>query len=75
MNKKFVTYAICAILSCTMQNQYGLDNFNTVCTDQIQTYADVIKLVTRIHKGVFQYRHWNETRGVWVEDDWISVRK
>ena len=39
----------------------------------ITPYADVIILKTRIHNGVAQYRHWNETRGYWVEDDWIDL--
>lgn len=41
----------------------------------IQPYADVIVKKTRIHPvtGKLQYRHWNETKGCWVEPDWIDI--
>lgn len=39
----------------------------------ISPYADVIVTKMRIHNGVAQYRHWNETRGYWVEPDWIDM--
>ena len=39
----------------------------------ISPYADKIILRTRIHNGITQYRHWNETKGCWVEPDWIDL--
>lgn len=39
----------------------------------ITPYADVIVYKTRMHNGVAQYRRWNETRGYWVDPDWIDV--
>ncbi len=40
----------------------------------IQPYADVIVLKKRLNPltGKMQYRHWNETRGCWVEPNWID---
>ena len=35
--------------------------------------ADVIVKKYRMHYGVPQYRRWNETRGVWVDPDWIDL--
>lgn len=35
--------------------------------------ADIIEKKYRVHKGVLQYRHWNRTRGCWVEDHWIDM--
>lgn len=34
--------------------------------------ADKIVMKFRIYNGKHQYRHWNETRGYWVEPDWIT---
>ena len=38
-----------------------------------ETRADVIETHYRYHNGKLQYRHWNVTRGRWVEDDWIDL--
>lgn len=40
---------------------------------QITPRADVIVLKTRLYKGKPQYRRWNETRGYWVDPDWIDA--
>lgn len=37
-----------------------------------ETYADDIKTKFRIHNGILQYRHWNCTKGIWVEPYWIN---
>ena len=34
---------------------------------------EVIVKKYRYYNGKLQYRHWNETRGEWVEDHWINV--
>ena len=34
--------------------------------------ADVIVEKLRINNGVLQYRRWNQTRGYWVDPDWIN---
>ncbi len=39
----------------------------------IHLFADVIVKKTRMYKGKLQYRHWNETRGYWIEKKWINV--
>jgi len=36
-------------------------------------YANVIVIKTRIYNGVRQYRRWNETRGYWVDANWINM--
>lgn len=41
--------------------------------EMITPRADVIKRVYRICDDVLQYRRWNETRGYWVDPDWIDI--
>lgn len=40
---------------------------------QPQPRIDVIVNKYRVHNGVLQYRRWNETRGCWVDPDWINM--
>lgn len=40
--------------------------------DGIMPYADEIETKWRYNRGVLQYRHWNATRGYWVEPEWIN---
>ena len=51
------------------------------CTGSYQTVSnnisveprdDIIVTKFRILNDVIQYRRWNETKGVWVDDDWIT---
>lgn len=39
----------------------------------IQPYADVIVTKYRAYQGKFQKRRWNETRGYWVDPEWITI--
>ena len=39
----------------------------------IQPYADVIVTKYRAYQGLFQKRRWNETRGYWVDPEWITI--
>jgi len=35
--------------------------------------ADSIVKKLRMKNGKMQYRRWNETRGYWVDPDWIDI--
>lgn len=38
----------------------------------IQPYSDIIETkIRQAADGRLQYRHWNATRGYWIEPDWI----
>lgn len=77
---KTIGLIVCAFTICMQTTAYAASEINMLdepCPTSedygITPYADVIILKTRIHNGVAQYRHWNETRGYWVEDDWIDL--
>ncbi|WNX83501.1 hypothetical protein RWV98_12905 [Agathobaculum sp. NTUH-O15-33] len=80
MNKKII-YAISTVAliasSLTLANAAepiqtpALENLTTV--NEIILRADVIVYKTRIHEGRQQYRRWNETRGYWVDPEWIDL--
>lgn len=36
-------------------------------------FEDIIVTKYRFKNGKYQYRRWNETRGVWVDPYWIDV--
>ena len=40
---------------------------------EIQPYADVIVTKYRAYQGKLQKRRWNETRGYWVDQYWITI--
>ena len=39
----------------------------------IEPRADVIIIKYRTYNGVVQYRRWDETRGYWVDPEWINA--
>lgn len=42
---------------------------------EIQPRADVVYWVYRVlSDGTVQKRRWNETRGYWVDEHWITVK-
>lgn len=42
-------------------------------SEEIQPRIDVIKTYYRVYDGVLQYRRYNETRGYWVDPNWIDA--
>lgn len=42
-------------------------------SEKVIPMSDVIVRKYRRKNGIFQYRHWNETKGCWVEDHWINL--
>ncbi len=52
-------------------------NFEVNCienlSDRISPMADVIVRIYRSNGKILQYRRWNETRGYWVDSDWITM--
>lgn len=46
----------------------------TVAAAEIEPRADVVYWVFRtLSDGTVQKRRWNETRGYWVDDHWITI--
>lgn len=49
-------------------------SFRTVSKNiMVEPRSDVIVTKFRILNDVIQYRRWNETKGVWVDNDWINL--
>lgn len=40
---------------------------------EIIPYADVIIIKYRMNNGKLEYRRWNETKGYWVDSEWLPV--
>ena len=48
--------------------------YQTMSTNKsVEPRADEIVRKYRTIYGVLQYRRWNQTKGVWVDDDWITI--
>lgn len=45
----------------------------TVSNENIIPHADVIVRKYRVINGVTQYRRWNETKGYWVDSEWLPL--
>lgn len=64
-----VALACAADLDTVPQNEPVVSSSDS----DITPYADVIVTKYRMYYGVPQYRRWNETRGYWVDPDWINM--
>lgn len=40
----------------------------------VAPYSDEIVMKFRVHNNKVQYRRWNQTRGYWVDKDWITLK-
>ena len=40
----------------------------------VAPYADEIVMKFRVQNNKVQYRRWNQTRGYWVDKDWITLK-
>ena len=40
----------------------------------VAPYADEIVMKFRVDNNKVQYRRWNQTRGYWVDKDWITLK-
>ncbi len=75
-----ISVIVCAFTICMQTPAYAVTETNVIDKTsltsedyEVTPYADVIVLKTRLYNGKAQYRHWNETRGYWVEPDWIDM--
>ncbi len=50
-----------------------VDNHIEYSDDSIEPRADVIVTKFRYYEGKYQYRRWNQTRGYWVDPEWIDA--
>lgn len=39
----------------------------------VMPLADVIITKYRVYGGKWQYRRWNDTKGIWVDPKWIDM--
>lgn len=83
MKKEILILGIAIMLSIPMvANMTGIQKAEAAEAQKVQKmfvsdegivpYADVIVTKFRVVNGVTQYRRWNETKGYWVDSDWIT---
>ena len=83
MKKKFlVVAAICASLFVVApavsvsaaEVEPEVQTQNEQSNIGVAPYADEIVMKFRVHNNKVQYRRWNQTRGYWVDDYWITLK-
>lgn len=55
----------------TVLNESSVTVIEGNSDEEITTYADVIVVYFLTIGDKMYYRHWNQTRGYWVDDYWI----
>lgn len=77
--KQFLSLLMCltvtfSLVATSVSASESIVSVQKSSSSQIITpYADVIVKIYRRHDDKLQYRRWNETRGYWVDSDWIDV--
>lgn len=75
--KIFILFVFSVMIFSPVVNVRAVEctgSYQTMSTNtSIKPRADVIVTKFRVLDGVIQYRRWNKTRGVWVDDDWINL--
>lgn len=75
MRKSFVVLAVTlTVMSSPIQTMWVYKNNDIVQDNRITEIqrTDVIVTKFRLYNGLVQYRRWNETKGCWVDPDWIN---
>lgn len=82
MKKKFLlALGVAALIATSIPAGYAADCSEVpvapISTNSegstISPRADVIVYKYRLLNGKQQYRRWNETRGYWVDPEWIDL--
>lgn len=74
MNKRLATAALAlALISAPAAVFSSAVPVYAAAEDGSRFSEEVIVKKFRYYNGKLQYRHWNETKGEWVEDHWINV--
>lgn len=76
MKKLIVVLALALMISGSVLSASAVENQVVEQSSEnggtIVPIADEIVTKFRVYNGKYQYRHWNETYGYWVEPDWIT---
>jgi len=80
MKKKLFVYLLVSMISanvcCAVTVEASeIGEANVYYINGGSTRADVIVKKYRVYNGKRQYRRWNETRGKWVDSEWIDIKK
>ena len=69
----FITLAVIGGMSVQAATEPPVSPAVTI-EEQVEPRADIIETYYRkTPEGKLQYRHWNSTKGRWVEPDWVDA--
>lgn len=70
--KRFSYFAIMFLMLSAFTPVLSANASEAKAVSTIQPRADKIVTKYRVYNGVRQYRRWNETKGCWVDPNWIN---
>ena len=70
--KKITCFVIMFLMVSAFAPVLSADASAPKAVNSVQPRADKIVVKYRTVNGVRQYRRWNETKGCWVDPDWIN---
>lgn len=74
MRKKIEILGLMLLLVFTPITISSVENMMIPIQGVVEPKADVIVTKYRNYHGPLQYRRWNETRGYWVDKEWITLK-
>lgn len=74
MRKKVEIIGLILLFAFTPITLSNLESMVIPAQGVIEPKADVIVTKYRNYHGTLQYRRWNETRGYWVDKEWITLK-
>lgn len=74
MRKKVEILGLILLFAITPITLSNLESMVIPAQGVIEPKADVIVTKYRNYHGTLQYRRWNETRGYWVDKNWITLK-
>lgn len=79
MRRELILFAVMSILCTPVFDEtvgmYNMASFqiqdNILLNEKFETYADSIVTKYKLINSKLYYRRWNETKGYWVDSEWI----
>lgn len=73
MKRKILLIILLLAALSLPQESYAAETNSFSVEGEISPCADIIQTKYRSYNNKLQYRRWNQTKGYWVDPDWIDM--